>query len=304
MKKLIWLLAFPLFLNAQKTSEITVNAQCSGTLYTPENPENNYLVILIAGSGPTDRDGNQPGSENNSLKFLAQELSKSGTAVFSYDKQSVTLSRSGNTNESDFVFDQLIEDARNAVIYFKTKHPFKKVIVAGHSEGSLIGMNAVNGNGDAFISLAGAGQPIDKVITEQIVRQAPMFKDQVESGFAQLRAGKTFKPENPMLNSIFRESVQPYLISWIRHDPASEIAKLKMPVLIINGDKDLQVGVSEAELLQKAKPDAAYAIIPNMNHILKEIKGDASENMSSYSNADLPVHAGLVARVNQFIKTL
>jgi fermentation-respiration switch protein FrsA (DUF1100 family) len=107
-----------------------------------------------------------------------------------------------------------------------------------------------------------------------------------------------------MLASLFRESVQPYMISWIKYNPQNEIKKLQIPVLLINGTKDLQVTVSEAELLKKAKPEAKLVIIENMNHIFKEIKGDDAENMKSYSDPNLPVTEKLVTAINLFIKSL
>ncbi|RZJ29721.1 MAG: alpha/beta hydrolase, partial [Flavobacterium sp.] len=116
--------------------------------------------------------------------------------------------------------------------------------------------------------------------------------------------GQTFTLENKAMASLFRESVQPLWISWMKYDPAQEIQKLKMPILIVNGTQDVQVSVSDAELLKKAKPAATLVIIPDMNHVFKEIKGDRAENMTSYSNPDLPIAKGLADAVNQFIKTI
>lgn len=107
-----------------------------------------------------------------------------------------------------------------------------------------------------------------------------------------------------MLASLFRESVQPCMISWIKYNPQDEIKKLKIPVLVINGTKDLQVSISEAELLKQAKPDAKMEIIENMNHLFKEIKGDEKENMATYTNPDLPVMKELISKINLFIKAL
>src|SRR5690606_5303044 len=118
-----------------------------------------------------------------------------------------------------------------------------------------------------------------------------------------MRKGETFEP-TPVLQSLFNEGVRPYLLSWMAFNPTDEIKKLKIPVLIVNGTKDLQVKTTEAELLKKAKPDAKLVIIENMNHVLKEIKGDDKENIQAYSNPDLPVVPELVAAVNQFVKSI
>jgi alpha/beta superfamily hydrolase len=285
--------------------EITINSILKGTLYSPlkENKKTN-LIILIAGSGSTDRDGNQKGMTNNSLKYLSEELSKNDQAVFSYDKRIIAQMATGTVNEATLSFDDFINDTKEIIHFFKNQKKYNKIIVAGHSEGSLIGMIAANENTDAFISLAGAGRTIDAVIVEQIEKQAPFLKEEVQKDLEILKSGQTFELKNKMLASLFRESVQPYMISWIKYNPQNEIKKLQIPVLLINGTKDLQVTVSEAELLKKAKPEAKLVIIENMNHIFKEIKGDDAENMKSYSDPNLPVTEKLVTAINLFIKSL
>lgn len=311
MKKLIVILALAISfcgLSQGKKiteTEITVNPLIKGTLFSPENTsKKTNLVILIAGSGPTNRSGNQVGVQNNSLRFLAQDLAKKDIAVYSYDKRIFAQMIAGTIDEKSLSFDDFIHDAKDVIAFFKSKGQYQKIIIAGHSEGSLIGMIAANGNADAFISIAGAGRQIDEIIAEQIEAQAPALKAEVEKDLALLKKGETFELKNPMLASILRESVQPYMISWLKYNPQDEIKKLKIPVLLINGTKDLQVKVLDAELLKKAKPDAEIKIIDNMNHLFKEVKGDETENRATYNNPDLPVMAELTATVNQFIKSL
>lgn len=285
--------------------EIAVNPLINGSFYLSlkQNKKTN-LVILIAGSGPTDRDGNQKGLTNNSLKYLSEELAKNDIAVFSYDKRIISQMKTGTVNEATLTFDDFITDATSILSFFKNQKKYNKIIIAGHSEGSLIGMIAANDKADAFISFAGAGRTIDAVLVEQIAKQAPFLKDEVQKNLDILKSGKTFELKNPMLASLFRESIQPYMISWIKYNPQIEITKLQIPVLIINGTKDLQVAVPEAELLKKAKPEAELVLIENMNHIFKEIKGDDSENMKSYSNPDLPIIPKLTSTIITFVKSL
>ncbi|TDE53896.1 alpha/beta hydrolase [Flavobacterium sp. GT3P67] len=285
--------------------EISINPLINGSLYSPlKQTKKTNLVILIAGSGPTDRDGNQKGLTNNSLKYLSEELTKNDIAVFSYDKRIIAQMKTGTVNEATLTFDDFITDAKSVLSFFKNQKKYNKIIIAGHSEGSLIGMIAASDKADAFISLAGAGRTIDDVIVEQITKQAPSLKEEVEKNFGILKTGKTFELKNPMLASIFRESVQPYMISWIKYNPQIEITKLQMPVLIVNGTKDLQVSVQEAELLKKAKPGNELVLIENMNHVFKEIKGDNSENMKSYTNPDLPITSKLTSTITTFVKSL
>lgn len=287
------------------TEEIIINPLIKGSLSTPlQKDKKRNLIILIAGSGPTDRDGNQKGSNNNSLKYLSEELCKNDNAVFSYDKRIFAQITSGTLNETDLSFDDFITDAKEVLMFFKNKKKYNKIIIAGHSEGSLIGMIASNGNADAFISLAGAGRTIDLVLEDQIEKQAPSMKKEVQNYLKILKNGQTFELKNQSLASLFRPSVQPYMISWIKYNPQDEIKKLQIPVLIINGSKDLQVKTTEAELLKQAKPDAKIEIIDNMNHIFKEIKGDEKENMATYNNPDLPLMKELISIINLFLKAL
>ena len=284
---------------------ITVNSLLNGSLYTPSQQSKKLnLVILIAGSGPTDRDGNQMGLANNSLKLLAEALANNGIAVYSYDKRIFTQMASGKLDEASLSFDNFIDDAKAVIQHFKNQKKYNSITVAGHSEGALIGMVAANGNADAYISIAGAGRPIDEVLLEQIEKQAPFLKEEVQKNLETLKNGTTFELKNQMLASLFRASVQPYMISWIKYNPQTEIKKLQIPTLLINGDKDIQVSVQDAQLLQQAKLNAQLHIIQNMNHVFKEIKGDDAENKAAYTNPDLPISIELSSIITTFIRSL
>ena len=224
--------------------------------------------------------------------------------VCSYDKRIFAQMASGKLDEASLSFDNFIDDAKEVVLYFKNQKKYYSIIIAGHSEGALIGMVAANGNADAYISIAGAGRPIDEVLLEQIGKQAPFLKEEVEKNLATLKNGNTFELKNQMLASLFRASVQPYMISWIKYHPQNEIKKLQIPSLLINGDKDIQVSVQDAQLLQQAKPDAQLQIIPNMNHIFKVIQGDDAENKASYTNPELPICTELTSIITTFIRSL
>ena len=312
MKKLFYVLlliasttAFSQNTSGFTTENIAVNSLLNGTLYAPIRQNNTTnLVILIAGSGPTNRDGNQIGLTNNSLKLLAESLVKNGIAVYSYDKRIFAQMAAGKLDEASLSFDNFIDDAKAVVLYFKNQKKYHSITIAGHSEGALIGMVAANGNADAYISIAGAGRPIDEVLLEQIGKQAPFLKEEVEKNLATLKSGNTFELKNQMLASLFRASVQPYMISWIKYHPQNEIKKLQIPSLLINGNKDIQVSVQDAQLLQRAKPDAQLQIIPNMNHIFKAIKGDDTENKASYTNPELPICPELTSIITTFIRSL
>lgn len=308
MKYWLLLLLFPVSLWAQfdgpkksATNDIKVSPFVEGTLLLPKKVENPPLAILIGGSGPVDRDGNQPMLRNNSLKLLAEGLQDKGIASFRYDKRIVARLRKGNLTEEDIRFDDFIKDAIDVIEYFKRSNAFSKLIVVGHSQGSLVGMIASQERADAFVSIAGAGQELDDVIVDQLAKQAPGLKENARQAFDDMRANGIAVQYSPGLASIFRASLQPFLISWMKFNPQEEISKLNIPILIINGDKDLQVQLSEADLLHKAKPGAQVLIIEGMNHIFRKVEGDDIDNTKTYNNASLPIMPELVEAIVDFI---
>ena len=284
--------------------DLEIDPTLKGTLLKPLNKKSFPLVILIAGSGPTDRDGNQKHLKTNSLKLLAERLSKENIATFRYDKRILAEIMNGAFKEEKVSFDGFIEDAKLVVNYFKRNPQYTNIFIAGHSQGSLVGMVAAQEHVAGFISLAGAGQPIDKVLTHQIENTAPTLVAAAKEALEKLKKGKKTNNYPVQLEPIFRKSVQPFMISWIQYNPYEEIKKLKVPVLIINGDKDLQVPIEEAEKLKEAHPEADLKIIKNMNHVLKNIDGDGKIDTKaiSYSNPDVPLSEDLVTALLAFIK--
>lgn len=311
MKKIYFLLvlALPFAASSQQLTYTTENIEVTnlveGTLYMPEVKETCPLVILHAGSGPTDRNGNQYGMENNSLKLLSEALAQNGIAAFTYDKRMFKLALQENFDERDLLFEHQIEDAEMVIHHFRKDTRFGKIIPAGHSEGSLVCMvAAAHAKADAFISIAGPGNSIDVVITEQIMRQAPILGDDLKKTFDTLKKGDTTTVTNPFLATMFHAGVQPFFISWLKYTPHEEIKKLTVPVLIINGTNDMQVGRKEAELLKVSKPDAQLVHIENMNHVLKDVPVNMQANQASYNNPDLPIHKDLVKAMVEFVESV
>ena len=304
---LLLLVSVTVFSQENKTTsqEIEVNSLIKGTLFSPEKvSKKTKLVILIAGSGPTNRSGNSTmGGINNSLKFLAEGLTQNGIAVYSYDKRIFAQMITKTVDEKTLSFEDFINDTKDVITYFKSQKKYSKIIIAGHSEGALIGMVASLNNADGYVSLAGAGRCIDEVLLEQLGKQSQKLKDAAQDGFVSLKEGKTFENKNPMLASIFRESVQPYMISWIKYNPQVEIKKLTIPILLINGTKDLQVPATDAELLHVANSKSEVKIIENMNHIFKEITVD-EDNLKSYSDPKLPVIPEIISILTTFVKSI
>jgi hypothetical protein len=307
MKKLLIFLLMTTVgsLYAQTVAEVQISPLIKGSLFSPEvNAAQKNVIILIAGSGPTNRSGNQIYAVNNSLKFLAEGLVAKGNYVFSYDKRTIANIIAGNTSDADSRFSQFVDDAKDVLRYFNTTKTYDKIIIAGHSEGSLVGIIAAQESADAFISLAGLGRTGDKVLVDQIARQIPAIRAETVAAFDNLRKGEDVTVTHPVLKSFLHKNIQQYMLSYIALDPQAEIRKLTIPVMIINGTKDIQVAVSEAELLKAAKPEAQLHIIANMNHIFKEVTGDEPANKATYNNAKLPVMPQLIDIINDFVKAL
>ena len=281
--------------------EILVNEHIEGSLLMPENGQSNYLAIIIAGSGPTDRDGNQNFLKSNNLKKLAQGLANEGIASFRYDKRIVKQIRKGKVDKN-IMFDDFVTDAQSVIEYFSKQENFKSIYVIGHSQGSLVGMLALTDKVDGFISLAGAGQSMDIVIMEQIQKVAPGLTEDAQKVFDILKNGETTTDYPPALASIFNIETQPFITNWMQYKPQAIIKKLNMPILIINGTKDLQVSEEEAKLLKEANTNAQLKIIENMNHVLFIIEGDDLENSKSYNESFRPISTELLDTISNFIK--
>ncbi len=281
-------------------TQIRVSNWIDGSLITP-NSGSDRLAIIIGGSGPTDRDGNQNFLKTYNLKKLAQELAVNGIATFRYDKRIVKQIKM-NSVDPNIKFDDFVSDAMDVVQYFKSKQKFKNIYIIGHSQGSLIGMLASQKDVNGFISIAGAGQSIDAVIIEQVEKTAPMFTEDTKRVFDLLRSGKTTTDYPQALTSIFDSSLQEFMMSWMKYDPAVVIKKLDLPVLIVNGTKDLQVSVAEAQLLHEASKTSELVVIDKMNHVLFIIHGDAQENAKSYNDSRGKVSEELITRIVDFIK--
>ena len=310
MKKLLLSISFLFFIafmiKAQEVSIDVNGCTLKGSLEIPKAYKPIDVVLIISGSGPTDRDGNSsvfPG-KNNSLKMLADSLFENGIASLRYDKRGVGAS--DKVKESELTFDMYINDAVEWVKFLRKDKRFSKVIIAGLSEGSLIGMIAAERTDiDKFISLCGAGRPAYSLIEEQLKNNKVPNEllNESKAIIDSLKLGITVKKVNPSLISIFRPSVQPYMISWFKYDPVKEISKLSVPILVIEGTTDIQIDVKDAKLLAAANKKAKLDIIENMNHILKIVPTrDRMKNLQSYYNPNLPLSAKLCKSIIKFIK--
>jgi pimeloyl-ACP methyl ester carboxylesterase len=277
--------------------------QLAGTLLVPPGSTPVPVVLLIAGSGPTDRDGNGPGFTPASLRQLAESLAARKIAMLRFDKRGVGGSSSATIPEAQLTFEMLAEDVAAWIRRLATDRRFSRVIVAGHSEGALLGLVALRqAPAAAYISLEGPARSADEVIHDQLAKQLPPpLMAQSDSILARLKRGVTVDSTPPALAALFRPSVQPYLISWFRHSAQSEIARLAIPCLVVQGSHDLQVAPAEADLLQRANPRCRAARIDGMNHVLKQAPADMAGQMPSYRGPDAPLAPGLVDSIASFV---
>ena len=290
--------------NAQdhKVSEVKVNKYVIGDLYQPQE-KSDKLAIIIGGSGDINRDGNQSMIKTDAYKKLATYLANNGTACFTYDKRVLRIKELDFT-EADLRFENLVTDVKSIYQYFKADKDYDDVIFIGHSQGSLVSLIAAQQIGDAVISMAGSGVSIDNILHDQLKKQFPQSKKAIRKALDSLKIKGKVKDYPPQLFSIFRSQLQPFLHSWMQYDPKKLIAQLDLPILIINGDQDLQVDVDQAKKLKNAQPEAKLMIIENMNHILKESKAKDLANQQTYQKPELPLVDELKEEVLSFINAL
>lgn len=272
-------------------------------------------ILIIAGSGATDRNGNSgPSLATNSYKMLSDELVTKGFNVMRYDKRGIGLSTIPAADIPTLTFDDYIDDAHACIEYLRAEG-FNRVFLAGHSEGGEIATILASNHPDIVdgaILLCAPGYPIDEVLITQLSAQLmPMhtkLMDSAEKIIATLKQGTMVDiAEIPNeLMGLFHPSVQPFLINCMEYDPKEYIARCKVPVLIISGDRDIQVSVDNGTTLKEACPSAEHVVFENMSHVLKDAK--TSDRMAQYYevylNSTPPITQGVTTTIAEFINNI
>jgi alpha-beta hydrolase superfamily lysophospholipase len=270
----------------------TPTGTIAGTLTLPAGGRA-PVVLIVPGSGPVDRNGNTGPIRAGTYQLLAAALAARGIASVRYDKRGVGQSAGAMTAERDLRFDTYVEDVAAWLRLLRSDRRFTRVGVAGHSEGSLLGMVALqHAPGDAFVSLEGAGRPAPAVLREQLrPKLSPALYAKADAIIAQLQAGHQVADTPPELSALFRSSAQPYLISWFRYDPAVEISRVTVPATIVQGTADIQTTMADAGALKAGAPSATLIVVKGMNHMLKYAPDTSSLEvvMRSYEDPSLPV---------------
>ena len=289
----------------------TPTGDIAGSLVVGPGTGPHPVVLIIAGSGPTDRDGNSPAPvapgrtlDTDSYKMLAQALAANGIASVRYDKRGIGASAKAMSGmkEDDYRFDMGVDDAAAWIRMLRADPRFSRVVVVGHSEGSLVGMVAAQrAQADGFVSLEGAGRPAADILREQLTA-AGVPPAMFESNLDSLVAGRTVASTPPALASLFRASVQPYMISWFKYDPAAELAKLPYATLVIQGTHDVQVSAKDAALLAAA-PGATLVTVDGMTHVLKLGAADKAEQATTvYSDPAIPIAPQVVSAIVAYVR--
>ena len=285
----------------------TTSGEIYGTLVAPENASRT-AVLIIAGSGPTDRNGNSvAGVSTNAYQLLADSLAAHGYASLRYDKRGIAASAAAGTDESQLTFDAYIDDAAAWVELLVADERFDRVVLAGHSEGGLIALVVAKRTEQvaAVITLAGVGEAIDATLRRQLATQPEPYKSECYRIIDELKAGRKVTDVKPELAVLFRESVQPFLISQMRYEPAAEARALKVPLLVVQGTTDIQVETTDAARLFMAQRMARIVMIDDMNHVLKICSTtNPQQQMATYMNPSLPIAAKLVRAVIDFMGNL
>jgi pimeloyl-ACP methyl ester carboxylesterase len=276
----------------------------AGIIDLPPGPGPWPVVLLHPGSGPTDKDGNNPLMRNDSLKMLGRGLAAKGVAVLRVDKLGIGGSAKVPLKEEDLRLERYAADVTAWVALLRKDPRFTKVAIVGHSEGALIGLlAAADAKPDAFVSLCGPGRPLADVIREQLKARLPKeLAASAEKVIAELEAGRTVKDPPAALNALFRPSVQPYLISMFSHDPAKLAAAYPGPLLAVTGTTDIQISGADGRRLAAARPGFQHVAIEGMNHVLKPVaKAELLAQLPSYGDPTIPLHPELVGVVAGFL---
>lgn len=280
-----------------------------GTLLAPSEGKD-AVVLIVPGSGPTDRNCNGPGGlQPSTYRLLAEGLLERGIASVRIDKRGMYGSASAIPDADDVTIDEYAADIRVWVTTIRRQLVVRDVFVLGHSEGGLVALVAARqmDDIDGLLLVSTAGRPVGQLLRQQLqanpanapyLGSAMRILDSLESG---KRVDAT--EIEPVLLPLFRPQVQRFLMSELTVDPAVLLAGYDKPALIVQGGRDIQVSVEDARLLKQANARAELALIPAANHVLKAVHSDdLNENIAAYSNPDLPLAAGIVDAIASFVK--
>jgi uncharacterized protein len=279
-----------------------------GTLAAPEAGPKALVAIIIPGSGPTDRDGNNPlGVTAGSYRLLAEALAARGVSTVRIDKRGLFGSSAAAADADNLRMNDLADDVRAWAREAQKRTASRCTWLIGHSEGSLVALiTAQQPEGICgLILVAGAGRKMGDILREQLKANpanAPLLA-QALAAISELEAGRHVDVSgmHPALAPLFRPSVQGFLIDQMSYDPAQLLARYTGPVLVLRGTTDLQISMQDAQRLAGARAGITLVTLEGVNHILKIAPADPAANVATYGNSALPIAPSLVEAIMAFL---
>lgn len=280
-----------------------------GTLLSASSPRA-PVVLIIPGSGPTDRDGNNPlGVKAAPYRLLAEALAGDGVSTVRIDKRGMFGSRAAIADANRVTIADYADDVHAWVKAMRAGTGARCIWVAGHSEGGLVALAAARQPEGicGLVLISAAGRPLDRIIREQLQANpanAPLLAEAL-AALDKLKAGQRVDTAgmNPALLPLFAPQVQGFLADMMAYDPAELVAAFRGPVLIVQGDRDLQIGVGDARRLAGADAKAKLVVLPGVNHVLKAVAtDDRAANFATYGNPALPLADGVAGAIAAFVK--
>ncbi len=256
----------------------------AGTLVCPRQCAHGPVVLILVGSGPSDRDGNSAAGLNTHMyRLLAEALATRGFVSFRYDKRGVSESRALVTSEATVTIADFADDAVRVVHWLESRFVSRPIVIAGHSEGAMLAvMAAAKVKVAGLILISGAGRTFADVVEDQLLRtpRPPDVTAEIKRIFVAYRRGTEIGPIKPPLDqtNLFRPSVQAFLKSVMNIDPQALLASRNEPILIVGGGQDIQVLKVDFERLAAARQSGITRLwIDDMTHVMKPaLPGDAS----------------------------
>jgi uncharacterized protein len=280
-------------------------APLRGTWLLPPGNDRAPAALILAGSGPTDRNGNQPAAHTDKLRQLAHALFAAGIATLRIDKRGVAASGPAAVAEADLRLDHYVADVKSWLAFLRARDRVGPLFIIGHSEGALIATLAAPSEPlAALVLIAGIGAPLGSVLRRQL-GAAPLpeaLRQKALDIIAALERGEIAPQVPPELAALLRPSVQPFLISSLQHDPVVALAASRMPALVVQGTTDFQVSVEDARLLAASRAGVELALIEGMTHTLKLAPAGRAAQAAAYTDPDLSLAPALVSTTVSFIR--
>lgn len=280
-----------------------------GTLLLPADVQRPPTAVIIPGSGPTDRDGNNPlGVRASTYRLMAESLAENGIATLRIDKRGMFGSNTAIADANAVTLQDYAADTSLWGGAVRAKTGADCVWLIGHSEGGLVALQAAQSmpNLCGLVLVAAAGRPLGQVIKDQLAANPAngFLLAEANATIDKLSAGERVDVTrmNPALAPLFNPAVQDFLMSVLSVDPAKLAAKAGMPILVLQGEADIQVSVEDARRLHAAAPGSKLVLLPAVSHVMKRVEGEGrAANLATYGNPDLKLADGFIPAIAAFM---